>query len=430
VPPQPDLNTAFHFAVAGLAGLAVGIEREWSGHATGAQQRFAGVRTFLLLGLIGGLAGWLANGGLVVIAAILLSGAMILTTAAYVMAAQRSGQIEGTTEVAALLVLGMGCVAGLGFPLVTSGVVSVVVLALAEKTRIHSAVERLGERELLAALQFAVLALVILPLLPAGPFGPYQSIRPRAIWAVVLLFSALNFAAYLLGRWLGAGRGYAVTGLVGGLVSSTAVTWQFSRRSHDEPGLGRGLAVGVLGACSVLPLRVGVLAGVLNSRVAVGLISLLLPVLVVGMVILLFAWRRRRSLEQEAGKQDDPPRTPLRLGNAIRMALAFQVVLILVPMVQHLWGRAGVLASAAILGLTDVDSLTFSMTRLADGPHAVELGSRAIAIGVLSNTVLKFALSVLIGRGDYRKFAGAGLIILGLASVVSLWLGGMWGGAG
>jgi uncharacterized membrane protein (DUF4010 family) len=152
--------------------------------------------------------------------------------------------------------------------------------------------------------------------------------------------------------------------------------------------------------------------------------------LVVGTLMLLFAWRRRRSLEQEAEKQDDPPRTPLRLGNAIRMALAFQVVLILVPMVQHLWGRAGVLASAAILGLTDVDSLTFSMTRLADGPHAVELGSRAIAIGVLSNTVLKFALSVLIGRGDYRKFAGAGLIILGLASVVGLWLGGMWGGAG
>jgi hypothetical protein len=159
-------------------------------------------------GLLGGLAGWLIDGDLMLLGALLLASGSVLTIAAYVMAARRGGNaVEGTTEVAALVVLALGAIATLGFPLVTSAVAVVMVLALVEKTRIHSAIERLGERELKAALQFAVLAVVILPLLPAGPFGPYDSIRPRAIWVVVLLFSGLNFAGYLISRWLGTSRG-------------------------------------------------------------------------------------------------------------------------------------------------------------------------------------------------------------------------------
>ena len=154
----------------------------------------------LLLGLLGGIAGWLIGGGLVVAGALLVAAGGALTVAAYVMAARAGGDsIEGTTEVAALMVLALGLVAGLGFPLLTSAVASVMVLALVEKTRIHGAIRRLGETEFTAALQFAVLALVILPILPEGPYGPFESIRPRALWTAVLLFSALNFAGYLAG---------------------------------------------------------------------------------------------------------------------------------------------------------------------------------------------------------------------------------------
>ena len=164
-----DAAVAGQLAVAGLAGLAVGIEREWSGHATGPAARFAGVRTFLLLGLLGGLAGWLFDGGQVMPGALLLVSGGALTVAAYVMAARSGGDsIEGTTEVAALLVLAVGLASGLGFPLLTSAVASVMVLALVEKTRIHGAIKRLGETEFAAALQFAVLALVVLPILPRG----------------------------------------------------------------------------------------------------------------------------------------------------------------------------------------------------------------------------------------------------------------------
>jgi uncharacterized membrane protein (DUF4010 family) len=418
---QVDLTVTTRLAVAGLAGLAVGIEREWSGHATGPAARFAGVRTFLLLGLLGGLAGWLIGGGLMLPGALLLASGSLLTVAAYVMAARRGGTgVDGTTEVAALMVLALGAISTLGFPLVTSAVASVMVLALVEKTRIHSAIERLGEPELKAAFQFAVLAVVILPLLPAGPFGPYDSIRPRAIWMVVLLFSGLNFAGYLISRWLGTSRGYGLTGLLGGLVSSTAVTFQFARKSRDATTIGRALALGVVGACTVLVLRVEILAAALQPEVAVALIRYLVPVLLAGAAVLVVLYLRRgRKAERDTA---EPARNPLGLWNAIRMALAFQLVLVLVAVVRQQWGAKGVLTSAALLGFADVDALTYSMTRLG-GAESATLGAKAIAIGILSNTVLKLVFVLFMGGGEFRKIAGLGLLALGAASGVGLWLG-------
>jgi uncharacterized membrane protein (DUF4010 family) len=414
-----DAEVAGGLAVAALAGMAVGVEREWSGHSTGPAARFAGVRTFFLLGLLGGLAGWLIEGGQVGAGCLLLAGGAGLTIAAYVMAARPGGEaVDGTTEMAALMVLGFGVVAGLGLPLVTSAIASVMVLALAEKSRIHDAVKRVGERELTAAVQFAVLALVILPLLPAGPYGPFGSIRPRALWTVVLLFSALNFAGYLTSRAFGLHRGYSLAGLLGGLVSSTAVTWQFSRRSRELPAAGRALALGVVGACTVLVLRVGLIATVLNSRVALALVPYLVPMLLGGTAMFAVDYLRQRGKRQADAPEET--RNPLGLWSALKMALAFQAVLIAVPFMQQQLGTPGVLVSAAALGLTDMDALTYSMARLGDTPDALALGAGGIAVGILSNTVLKLAVALLVGRGDFRRWAGAGLAALAAASCVGL----------
>ena len=155
-----DLEIAGRLGVAALAGLAVGIEREWSGHASGPEARFAGARTFLLLGTLGGIAGWLVAGNLLILGAVLLAGAIGLTVAAYVAASRPGGAaVEATTEVAAVVVLALGTIAGLGFPLVTSASAAIMVLALVEKTRIQKIIGRIGQKEISAALQFAVLAL-------------------------------------------------------------------------------------------------------------------------------------------------------------------------------------------------------------------------------------------------------------------------------
>jgi uncharacterized membrane protein (DUF4010 family) len=403
----------------------VGIEREWSGHASGPEARFAGARTFLLLGTLGGMAGWLIAGGLAIPGTVILAGAMALTVAAYVMAARGGGAaIEGTTEVAALVVLALGTTAGLGFPLLTSAAASLMVLALIEKTRIHHVIRRIGQREISAALQFAVLALVILPLLPAGPYGPFDSFRPRALWTVVLLFSGLNFAGYLARGAIGETRGYGVTGLLGGIISSTAVTLTFSRHSRQEPALGGALATGVLAACTILLLRVAVTATILNPAVTVALFWYMLPPLAVGATFVGLALVRRAPDAERAAPQR--PDSPLGLWSSLKMALVFQVVLTALPFMQQAWGAPGVLASAAFVGTTDVDALTLSMCRLAANSDSVGIAAAGIAIGILSNTVVKLGIAVVLGTGAFRRRASLGLGAFTLASLLGLWVAGLW----
>ena len=414
-----DLDTAGHLGVAALAGLAVGIEREWSGHATGPAARFAGARTFLLLGMLGGLAGWLTAAGLALLGGLVLGGAIALTVAAYVAAARHGdAAVEGTTEVAALTVLALGAVAGLGYPLLTSGAVAIMVLALVEKTRIQQTIHRIGQREITAALQFAVLALVILPLLPVGPYGPLDSIRPRALWAIVLLFSGINFAGYIARRSVGESRGFPVTGMLGGLVSSTAVTLAFSRTSRDEPALAPPLATGVLAACTVLLLRVALVTTLLNPPVTAALAWYLLPPLVVGAVMVTFALLRAKPDHTETARSE----SPLGLWSSLKMAVAFQLVLTLIPLVQQTWGVTGVLASAALLGATDLDALTLSMCRIAAGGDGAALAAEGIAIGILVNTAVKLGITLVLGSIPFRRWASTGLVALGAASALGLWL--------
>ncbi len=415
--PAP-IEVVGNLAVSGLAGLAVGIEREWSGKASGPHARFAGVRTFFLLGLLGGVAGWLTTEVDPAVSVVMLTGGVALTIAAYVMAARRGAdEVDGTTEAAALVVLALGYLAGLGHARIASGVVAVVVLALAEKGRIQGLVRRIGEREMLAALQFAVLALVVLPLLPPGPYGPYDAIRPRELWGLVLIFSGLNFVGYLARRAVGATHGYGVTGLLGGLVSSTAVALTFSRQSRQTPELAGPLGIGVVAASTVLLVRVLLITVVLNSRVTVELLPYLAPPGAVGAGYLAAILLRRRSsaVEPEARLQ-----SPLRLWSAIQMAAAFQLVLLAVPLARDIWGTPGVLTSAAVLGLTDMDALTFSMTRLAGTSGMVDVAAKAIAIGILANTVLKLALTLALGSVPFRRVASVGLALLGLASGLGL----------
>jgi uncharacterized membrane protein (DUF4010 family) len=149
-----------------------------------------------------------------------------------------------------------------------SGLFAITALVLVEKSRMHSLVERIQSQTLEAGARFAVLALVILPLLPAGPYGPDPGFRPWELWALVLIFAGLSFAGYLALRITGPAGGYGLAGMFGGLISSTVVSLNFSRESREQPAFGRPLALGVIAACMVLPIRTGLLAGALNADVA------------------------------------------------------------------------------------------------------------------------------------------------------------------
>ena len=417
MPASTELEAGARLAIAALVGAGVGLEREWSGQATGRNARFAGLRTFLLLGLCGGVGGLLMGSADSAAGVAIIAGCMALTVAAYVMAARRpAGDVGATTEAAALAVVALGVLAGMGWIGLAAGAGSIIVLALSEKTRLHWLVQRIGESEMKATLQFAVLALVVLPILPEGPFGGALGLRPRAVWMLVLLFSGLNFAAYLIQRALGENRGYIVTGLAGGLVSSTLISLDFSRRSAREPKLAPALGYGVIGACTVLIPRVIGISAILNGSVALTLASVLWLPAAFGVAITVLGWRR--SSRDEPHVAEVEANNPLRLAAAIRMAVAFQVAISVIAAVRDRWGTSGVYATASVLGLTDVDALTMSMSRL-DGGLTTEVAARAIVIGILVNTVFKLGISLALGSPAYRRVAGYGLAGIGALTVAA-----------
>jgi uncharacterized membrane protein (DUF4010 family) len=410
-------QVAARLGIASLVGLAAGLEREWSGHASGPDARFAGLRTFFLLGLVGGVAGVVADLSYQQAAAALVVGGAALCVSAYAMAVRRpTAGTDGTTEAAALTIVALGLLAGLGWTGVAAGAGAIVVLLLSEKARLHWLVRQLSEPELRAGFQFAVLAVVVLPLLPAGPLFGVLAIKPRAVWAIVLLFSALNFAGFMARRIVGASRGFGIAGALGGVVSSTAVTLTFSRESRSQASLGDALAQGVLAACTVLIPRVLVVSAALSPPISLALLPLLAPAFVVGVGALAFGWRRDR---ERAEPVVEDVSNPLRLGAAIRMAVAFQAAIIAITLVRTAWGRPGVFATAAALGLTDVDALTVSMSR-PDANLVAATAARAIAIGIVANTLLKLTLVVVIGRTTYRRRAALGLAGVAIGGALGL----------
>ncbi|MEO8195341.1 MAG: DUF4010 domain-containing protein [Thermoanaerobaculia bacterium] len=417
-------------AVAALGGMAVGIEREWSGRRPGEPARFGGVRTFLLLGLTGGLAAVLFRVFDPRVGIVLFAAGLALVLVAYLVSAWR-GTIDATSEVAGVLVLGAGAAAGFGMLTVASAVAAGTALVLVEKGRMHAAVARLESSGLEAGARFAVLALVVLPLLPHGPIERLGGIEPQKLWGIVLIFAGLSFAGYIALRLVGPERGYSVAGFLGGLVSSTAVTFNFARESRREAGDlpgAKSLAVGVVAACTILPVRVGVVSLALNPAVAWALAPALVLPVVAAAVALSFAWFRK---PQGVGAPR-LPENPLRLGSAIQMALLFQVVLWLLGALREQLGAAGLVASSALLGLTDLDALTFSLTELASrglsadgtaGALTASSAARGLLVGMIANTVFKAGVATALGANAFRLRVVAALALLGaLFAAGFLWI--------
>lgn len=400
----------FGIIVAGLGGLAIGIERQWSGHATGPTARFGGIRTFTLLGIVAGLAGSLWSLGIAALAVVLLASCAALIVAGYVAASHRD--VDATTEVGALVVVGAGTLAGLQFLALASALISVTALILLEKSRLHALIARLDDSELTAAVRFSVMAAVVLPVLPAGPYGPWDTIRPRELWILVLFFSGLSFAGFLARRMVGPSHGYPVAGLFGGLISSTNVTLTFARTSRSSPGLSGPLATGALAACTILFARVAIATTVLSPPLALALLPYLLPPFLLGAALLVLSLRRGPRVEAPLTE----PANPLQIGAALQMAVLFQIVLIGVAIVTQWWGNVGILVSGAVLGLTDVDALTISMARSAERTVPLSLAAQGVAMGILANTGLKLAVAVVLGSAGFRSRVG--IVLAAMAALL------------
>jgi uncharacterized membrane protein (DUF4010 family) len=236
---------------------------------------------------------------------------------------------------------------------------------------------------------------------------------------VVLLFSGLNFIGYLARRSVGDRQGYPLVGALGGLVSSTAVTFGFSRQSRREPESAIPLAIGTVAACVVLFPRVIAVATVLNPDFAGRIAVRLAPMLIGAAVMLVVLWKRQPP-PAESNRSAVAATNPLQLLTAIRMAVLFQVVLIVMTVIRARFGNVGLKASAAIVGLTDIDALTFGMSRVASDAGAAEAASGALLLGIVVNTLLKAAIA-LFGDRRYRVRVTAALLVTASIGAFELW---------
>ena len=415
---SPDLFLRFGVSMA--LGFLVGLQREHS-HGSGGKEIFAGERTFALLGLGGCLAALASDEfGLPLIFFGVLLFVAVLAGAAYV-AESRQGRIGITTEVAVLVTVLLGGLCYWGYLTLAAavGIATTVILSL--KIETDRLVRALTRQDLIAALQFAVITSIVLPVLPNRALGaaPFDVLNPFNIWLMVVFISGIGFLGYVLIKIVGAQRGIGLTGFLGGLVSSTAVTLSFSQRSQNNKQLARPLALAIIVAWTMMFPRVLVEVIVVNPAL---LRLVWLPLVSAGLVALLYSLYLFLS-ERSDEVSDLEFSNPIDLSAAIKFGLLYALVLLISRSAQLYSGELGVLVSSFLSGLADVDAVALSMSELsANGGLSPSVAARAIVIAAMANTLVKGGIVLTTAAAALRRSIWPGLALIVLVGIGTAFL--------
>lgn len=412
-----DTLTFQNLAIALFIGALVGVERERK-HG-GDQWRFGGIRTFSLIAIGGGLAGWLGDQtGSIWPLVVLGVSVGALLVASYTITSERTGDAGTTSEVAAMVVYFLGVTSGWGYPEVAVPIGIAVAGLLAFEEPLHSAVARIGSDDLAAGLKLLFATFIVLPLLPDRGIDPLGVLNPASLWMLVILISGISLVGYVAVRWLGPDRGSALTGLFSGLVSSTAATLSFARQSRDEPAASNALAAGVLLAWTVMFVRVVVEAAVVNPAIVASVAVPMVTLAVVGALYALWCYRLAHGATND-GKAV-PLKNPFSLTAAVQFAALYAAVLLVVALARRYLPDQALYAIAAVAGTTDVDAITLSMAALARDSEDPTVPVRAIVIAAISNTCVKMGMIASLGDPALRRRVGIGTLLLLLAASGSL----------
>lgn len=407
-----ELAALPHFVTSLAIGLLIGLERERSPGSR------AGLRTFALVALFGTLAAmlseeanmpWLLLGGLLIVG--------LMTIAAYFRAKDDSVD-PGTTTVAAILVCyGLGAVVWYGNDTLAIMLAIITTVLLYFKTELHGITQKLSRRDLISVLQFAVLTFIILPILPDKNYGPYEAINPYQIWLMVVLISGVSLAGYVALQLIGQRHG-AVLGLFGGLVSSTATTLVYARRSAESQNFIPLAVVVILIANLTVLIRLAIVSAVASPSILPQLLPILGSGFVLGSGATVYWWYQ---LNQQNELPVPEIKNPAEIRTAATFGLIYGIVLFFAAWLSDIAGSRGLYAVALISGLTDVDAITLSSLRLYElGKLEATETVTAISLGILSNIGFKLGLIFFISNSLLAKqcisgmFATAGGIGLAL----------------
>ncbi len=407
-------NEILLLAVSLSLGLLIGIERGWQERDAAEGSRVAGVRTYGLISLLGGLAaligtqlGWPALG-------LMFLAVAVVFVAVYVANLERSPDSGITSLVAGLLSFNLGALVILGYAVEAAATAVITTIVLGFKPVLHGWLRRLEPHELRAALKLLLISVVLLPVLPDQGYGPWGALNPYELWWMVVLVAGISFAGYFSMKAAGPGKGAMLTGLFAGLASSTVLTLHFSRLAQARPEIRPALVPGILIACATLFPRMLVVTAVINIELCY---DLLIPSLLMFAIVLiptLLWWREGLMVQHESARI----KNPLDLGSTLRFGLLLAVIMLLAEGLKSTWGNAGIYLLAITSGIADVDAVNLSLARMSLDGLSVRIARDGVLIAVSVNTAVKGLLASSIGGRKLTLPVTLPLVVAAAAGVV------------
>jgi uncharacterized membrane protein (DUF4010 family) len=386
-----ELSTTFQqLGIALGLGLLVGLQRESQASP------LAGVRTFPLITVFGTLCamlaqvfgGWVLALGFVSLAGLICVGKLIESH-------QENAGHGLTTEIAMLLMFGVGAYLVLGNWVAAIAIGAGTAVLLQFKGQLHGIVQQLSEDDIKAIMQFALLSMVILPVLPNKTFGPYSVLNPRQIWLMVVLIVGINLSGYIVYKFFGVNAGVVLGGILGGVISSTATTVSYSRRTANAPTQSNLASLVIIIASSVVFFRLMIEIAFVSPAHWFSLAKPLVVMLCVMTVLSAGLWFWNRKVQNEMPEQENPS----ELKGAFFFGAIYAIVLFAVAAVKEKFGSQGLYVVASLSGLTDVDAITLSTSQLVNiGRLSVSDGSGLILVATMSNMVFKAAIIAVLGH--------------------------------
>lgn len=413
-----ELDFFIRLLVAAGIGLLIGLEREHSSLQK-KEHAFAGIRTFVLLtltGFVGAALHFLLSPWVMVV---IIFAVVALIGISYWITAIR-GDIGGTSELAALLAMLLGALTFLGFIEESLMVTVVLLVMLSSKIRLKNVIGQITQEEMYALVRFVVVALLIFPFLPDENYGPYDAINPREIGWVVVLTSGVGFLEYVLMRIFGAHKGTLLTGIIGGLISSTMVTWIFARKSKQTPSMNAVYTSAILAAATIMVFRVFLWVFLFNKSLLGGF---LLPILLLFVAAaggtLFFYYKDNKD---EGADVNLPLGKPLELTNALLFGILYVGILLAIHYANDILGEEGILITSGIAGLSDVDAISISISKMSVNTIPALTAWNALLIAALANTMAKFTIALWAGSGALRRNVCLGYGVIFVAGLIGFLL--------
>lgn len=411
-----DISILQNFLVAIALGALIGLEREYARYKKRGHD-YAGIRTFPLIALFGALSAYLGEtiSPWILVLGIILIGAMIVVSY-FAVTVKAKKYLGATSEVAGFLTFFIGVISYYGELTLAIILAVIITIILYSRSVLHHFAEHIKKQELADTLKFAVIAFVILPFLPNKGYGPYQIFNPYIIWLMVVFISGISFAGYIMMKWFGE-RGIELSGILSGLVSSTATTSSFSSRSLKEKKIYKALALGVILANGVMFIRMLIIILVVNRNIINDVLLPLLLLILATAIFSFFVWRKSKRTKGKIELE-----SPFTLTPALKFGLFFAVILALVKLAQIYLSSQGVYLVSFLSGFADVDAITISLSQLARNSIQETVARNGIILAALTNVAVKGGIAWFFGGRKFAKLVVTFFIVLVIIGLITMFL--------